>query len=169
MPGTRDQRPDPGSAGSPDAHRVGAGTRAGERSAILTPGRVPPRCPVGQDVVRHQGWCSSHCTGRNRNHTEMTMTVADAGTDDGGVTPRADRPRRRTFSAGVKAAILAECDASERAERGAISRREGLYASHIIEWRKAAGPVPRLGWTASPGPPGQGDAGAAGVGGAGRG
>jgi len=26
----------------------------------------------------------------------------------------------------------------ERGERGAILRREGLYSSHIIEWRRAA-------------------------------
>ena len=29
-------------------------------------------------------------------------------------------------------------DRGERGERGAILRREGLYSSHIIEWRKAA-------------------------------
>ncbi|OMH22968.1 transposase, partial [Tersicoccus phoenicis] len=45
---------------------------------------------------------------------------------------------RRTFTAAFKAAILAEYEAAERAERGVILRREGLYTSHIIEWRKAA-------------------------------
>lgn len=54
------------------------------------------------------------------------------------VSPRADRPKRRTFSAEYKAAILAEYDAADRGERGAILRREGLYSSHIVEWRKAA-------------------------------
>ncbi|MGB9373307.1 MAG: hypothetical protein WCA82_03995 [Jiangellales bacterium] len=34
--------------------------------------------------------------------------------------------------------ILAEYDAAERGERGAILRREGLYSSHIIDWRRAA-------------------------------
>lgn len=69
----------------------------------------------------------------------MTMTLADAaGTDDGMVTPRADRPKRRTFTAEYKQGILAEYEAAERGERGAILRREGLYSSHIIEWRKAA-------------------------------
>lgn len=67
------------------------------------------------------------------------MTLADAARiDDGVVTPRADRPKRRTFTAEYKAAILAEYDAADRAERGAILRREGLYTSHIAEWRKAA-------------------------------
>jgi len=67
------------------------------------------------------------------------MTLADAARiDDGVVSPRADRPKRRTFTAEYKAAILAEHDAAERGERGAILRREGLYSSHIVEWRKAA-------------------------------
>jgi transposase len=54
------------------------------------------------------------------------------------VSPRADRPKRRAFTAEYKAAILAEYDAADRGERGAILRREGLYSSHIVEWRKAA-------------------------------
>ncbi len=69
----------------------------------------------------------------------MTMTLADAARiDDGVVSPRADRPKRRTFSAEYKAAILAEYDAAERGERGEILRREGLYSSHVVEWRRAA-------------------------------
>ena len=69
----------------------------------------------------------------------MTMTLADAARiDDGVVAPRADRPKRRTFTAEYKAAILAEYDAADRGERGEILRREGLYSSHIVEWRKAA-------------------------------
>lgn len=69
----------------------------------------------------------------------MTMTLADvAPVDDGGMAPRADRPKRRRFTADYKARILAEYDAADRGERGAILRREGLYSSHITEWRKAA-------------------------------
>jgi hypothetical protein len=69
----------------------------------------------------------------------MTMTLADAvRVDDGVVTPRSDRPQRRTFTAEYKIAVLAEYDAADRAERGAILRREGLYTSHIAEWRKTA-------------------------------
>ena len=68
----------------------------------------------------------------------MTMTLADSGVDDGGMGPRADRPKRRTFTAQYKAEVLAEYEAADRGERGAILRREGLYSSHIIEWRKAA-------------------------------
>jgi transposase-like protein len=68
----------------------------------------------------------------------MTMTLADTTSDDGGMGPRVDRPKRRTFTAEYKAQILAEYDAADRGERGAILRREGLYSSHIIEWRRAA-------------------------------
>ncbi|MGC5585934.1 hypothetical protein [Ornithinimicrobium sp. W1665] len=47
----------------------------------------------------------------------MTMTVADVGADDGAMAPRADRPKRRSFTAEFKAAILAEYDAADREER----------------------------------------------------
>lgn len=69
----------------------------------------------------------------------MTMTLADAARiDDGVVTPRSDRPKRRTFTAEYKAAVLSEYEAADHGERGAILRREGLYSSHFTEWRKAA-------------------------------
>jgi len=52
--------------------------------------------------------------------------------------PRSDRPRRRVFTAEYKLAMVAEYDrASTPGERGGLLRREGLYHSHIIEWRKA--------------------------------
>jgi transposase len=74
-----------------------------------------------------------------RSETQMIMTLADAARiDDGMVSPRADRPKRRAFTAEYKAAVLAEYDAADRGERGVILRREGLYSSHIVEWRKAA-------------------------------
>lgn len=75
----------------------------------------------------------------------MTMTLADSPVDDGGMGPRADRPKRRTFTAEYKASVLAEYEAADRGERGAILRREGLYSSHIVEWRKAADAGARCG------------------------
>ena len=46
-------------------------------------------------------------------------------------------PRRRTFTAEYRAAILAECDAtSDPGGIGAILRREGLYSSHLVDWRR---------------------------------
>jgi len=53
-------------------------------------------------------------------------------------TDPAARATRRRFTAEYKAAILDEYDAlpEKSGERGALLRREGLYTSHISEWRK---------------------------------
>ena len=49
-----------------------------------------------------------------------------------------ERPSRRVFSAAYKLRILTEYEAaSEDGSRGAILRREGLYSSHIVDWRRA--------------------------------
>ena len=53
------------------------------------------------------------------------------------MSPRSDRPRRRSFTAKYKLDILTEYDAGSPAERGVLLRREGLYSSHLSEWRKA--------------------------------
>lgn len=46
--------------------------------------------------------------------------------------------RRRTFTAEYKLGILRQAEAcTAPSERGAILRREGLYASHLTEWRRA--------------------------------
>jgi transposase len=47
------------------------------------------------------------------------------------------RARRRRFSAEYKARILREAErCSKSGEIGALLRREGLYASHLITWRR---------------------------------
>jgi transposase-like protein len=52
--------------------------------------------------------------------------------------PRAEQPKRRSFTAQYKVAMVAEYDAAtEPGAKGALLRREGLYSSHIIEWRRA--------------------------------
>jgi transposase len=75
----------------------------------------------------------------------VTLTIADviaaqAG-HDGTVAapggPRAGRPKRRAFSAEYKMRIIEEYENSEPGRRGALLRREGLYSSHISEWRRA--------------------------------
>jgi hypothetical protein len=48
-----------------------------------------------------------------------------------------ERARRRTFTARYKAEILAAYDAAADGEKGALLRREGLYSSHIVAWRRA--------------------------------
>lgn len=50
--------------------------------------------------------------------------------------PRAGRPTRRTFTAEFKREIVSAYDAARDGEKSALLRREGLYSSHIIEWRK---------------------------------
>jgi transposase-like protein len=49
-----------------------------------------------------------------------------------------DRPKRRRFSAEYKLRIVREADAcTQPGEIGALLRREGLYSSHLVEWRRA--------------------------------
>jgi transposase-like protein len=79
----------------------------------------------------------------------MTVTELDralAAGDAGRVTgERQERPdpevpekaRRRTFTAQYKLDVVAEYDAAATGEKGAVLRREGLYSSHVIEWRRA--------------------------------
>ena len=73
----------------------------------------------------------------------MTMTSADqlhraqtGGVDE--IEKPSARPRRRRFTAAEKLAYLDEYDALAKGsdERGAFLRREGLYSSHLMEWRK---------------------------------
>ena len=47
------------------------------------------------------------------------------------------RPTRRTFTAEYKARMVEEYDGAPNGQKGALLRREGLYSSHIIEWRRA--------------------------------
>ena len=46
------------------------------------------------------------------------------------------RARTRRFSASYKARILAEYDGLDKADKGALLRREGLYTSLIAAWRQ---------------------------------
>jgi len=75
----------------------------------------------------------------------MTMTTASLSSraHDVGVSDEEDpapRPKRRSFDAEYRRRILAEYDELPKhgSERGALLRREGLYTSHLAEWRNAA-------------------------------
>ncbi|MCY7401443.1 MAG: hypothetical protein LH477_10905 [Nocardioides sp.] len=46
-----------------------------------------------------------------------------------------ERARRRTYTAKYKRDVLAEYEACDRAGRGALLRREGLYTFLISAWR----------------------------------
>lgn len=69
----------------------------------------------------------------------MPSAVLNGRAHDGGVADPdpAARPRRRVFSAEFKLSVLAEYDAAPDGEKGSILRREGLYSSHVTEWRRA--------------------------------
>ena len=72
----------------------------------------------------------------------MTMTSAALVTraHDGGVGDEdpAAKPTRRRFSAEYKLAVLDEYERlTDPGAKGALLRREGLYSSHIVEWRRA--------------------------------
>jgi transposase len=81
----------------------------------------------------------------------MTMTSAAllARVQDKGVgdDDPAAKPRRRRFTAEYKLAILEEYERlTDPGAKGALLRREGLYSSHLVEWRRArdAGAVKEL-------------------------
>src|SRR5258707_4443511 len=105
----------------------------------------------------------------------MTVTVLDGAlvAGDAGQVPgerqeRRDREvperaRRRTFTAQYKLDVVAEYDAAATGEKGAVLRREGLYSSHVIEWRRAPGARVLAGPAPPPRPPAAGAPGAPGA------
>ena len=61
--------------------------------------------------------------------------VSPGAAPDPEVAPRA---QRRRFSAAYKLRIVERADGcSKPGEIGALLRREGLYSSHLVEWRRA--------------------------------
>ena len=70
------------------------------------------------------------------------MTIDRSGSavrHDGGMVnePRADRPRRRSFSPAEKVRLLAGYEAAVESGGGnAFLRENGLYSSLISEWRR---------------------------------
>ena len=71
----------------------------------------------------------------------MSTTTLPGRAQNGGVNEHDDavdpaaKPTRRRFSIEFKNGILDEYDAADSEGRGALLRREGLYSSHISEWR----------------------------------
>jgi transposase len=88
-----------------------------------------------------------------------TMTVAPAVGQAGSMEDVPDpqvpeKARRRTYTAKYKAEVLAEYEAADRAGKGALLRREGLYTSLISSWRdqREAGGLEALGRSAGAAP-----------------
>lgn len=77
-----------------------------------------------------------------RSEADRSAAAGRSGAPD----PPAPRPnpevvpnaKRRTFTAEYKLRILAEADAaaSQPGAIGALQRREGLYSSHLVTWRR---------------------------------
>jgi hypothetical protein len=78
-----------------------------------------------------------------RNRSERAQ-VAAVGAPDPELV---ERPRRRRFSAQYKLDVLRRVDACGPGGVGALLRAEGLYSSHLTEWRRArdAGALTALG------------------------
>ncbi len=72
----------------------------------------------------------------------VTMTAPGMRVDPGGMPSPPDpevpeKAKRRRFSAGYKLAILGEADrCTEPGQIGALLRRERLYSSHLVDWRR---------------------------------
>jgi transposase-like protein len=59
------------------------------------------------------------------------------------------KPKRRRFTAEYKLRILREVERAKGAgEVGAILRREGLYSSHLVSWRRERDRVAKAGLAA---------------------
>lgn len=70
--------------------------------------------------------------------SKATTLVGDAQSGRVSENDPAARPRKRSFTPEYKLSLLEQLDAmSEPSARAALVRREGLYSSHIAEWRKA--------------------------------
>jgi hypothetical protein len=66
---------------------------------------------------------------------ETQVTQVAVGAEDVQVVAK---PRRRTHAAEYKRRILREADAcATPGALGALLRREGLYSSHPVAWRRA--------------------------------
>jgi transposase len=67
----------------------------------------------------------------SKNGTSSLPAPAGAGSEE-----VVARPTRRRFTAEYKLRILQEADRCVPGELGALLRREGLYSSHLTNWRK---------------------------------
>ena len=73
-------------------------------------------------------------TDRSVDARAQSGATSDVTEPDPEVLERARGPRR--YSASYKARILEEYERLDKASKGALLRREGLYTSRISEWRK---------------------------------
>jgi transposase len=71
----------------------------------------------------------SECSGLVPNGASATRRVPSPAV--------AEKPKRRSFTPEYKARIVEEADAcTQPGEIGALLRREGVYSSHLVDWRR---------------------------------
>ena len=96
----------------------------------VTQGTPPTLASVGSEGERSEPERTTEANVRGR----ATPPPPRAAAPDPEVV---ERPVRRTFTADYKRRILAEVDAAtDPGAVGRILRREGLYSSHLVSWRK---------------------------------
>jgi transposase len=104
--------------------------------SLNTPGSkkngVLPVPPVLPDAERRE---AERSEADRSAASGKTVAPAGAGHPDPEVPPDA---KRRRFTAEYKLEILAQADAAKNNSGaiGALLRREGLYSSHLVSWRK---------------------------------
>src|SRR5680860_828204 len=77
--------------------------------------------------------------------TTLDPAARQAMAMDGVPDPQVpERARRRTYTAKYKRDVLAEYEACDRAGKGALLRREGLYTSLLSAWRDQRAEAARL-------------------------
>lgn len=89
----------------------------------------------------HVAASGASATETERSEGGVAEAPLAASTADPKVSPNTEvvaKPHRRTFTAAYKQRILEEADRCVApGDVGRLLRREGLYASHLTEWRRA--------------------------------
>jgi len=95
---------------------------------------------IERSEIGKPAWAGAEAREGERSEAERDEAQAHAGrargepAQENEVAPRA---RRRTFTAEYKLGILRQAEACKRpGELGALLRREGLYSSHLVSWRR---------------------------------
>jgi len=88
-------------------------------------------------------WATAERREAERSEAARSVAAAQTVAPEAPAPPRPDPEvvagaKRRTFTAEYKLRILAEADAAAAhpGAIGALQRREGLYSSHLVTWRR---------------------------------
>lgn len=75
-----------------------------------------------------------------KNRPVGTETAAEIRAAERTTAPRPSKPTRRKYTADFKLRVLRDADealaSGEPGAIGALCRREGIYSSHLVTWRK---------------------------------